>query len=122
MALHHKICHVLGGSFGLVHGDVNSVVLPHVVAFNAAAASDAIARVAIALSVPDPADALFDLAVTVEAPTSLARLGLDAASLRPAAQRVVDETSYNPRSVDAESVYRLLEDAWLGRRPTIARG
>ena len=27
MAIHHKICHVLGGTFGLSHGDANAVIL-----------------------------------------------------------------------------------------------
>ena len=35
MALHHKLCHVLGGSFGLPHAETYTVVLPHAVAFNA---------------------------------------------------------------------------------------
>ena len=33
--LHHKLCHVLGGRFNLVHADAHSVVLPHALAFNA---------------------------------------------------------------------------------------
>ena len=35
MALHHKLCHVLGGSFGLPHADIHAVILPHAVSFNA---------------------------------------------------------------------------------------
>ena len=30
MALHHKLCHVLGGSFGLAHADVHTVILPRI--------------------------------------------------------------------------------------------
>ena len=37
MGLHHGICHVLGGTTGAPHGDVNSVMLPHVMRFNLAA-------------------------------------------------------------------------------------
>ena len=33
--LHHKLCHVLGGTFNLVHADAHSVILPHAVAYNA---------------------------------------------------------------------------------------
>ncbi|MEO7371333.1 MAG: maleylacetate reductase, partial [Ilumatobacteraceae bacterium] len=33
--LHHKLCHVLGGRFNLVHADAHSVILPHAIAFNA---------------------------------------------------------------------------------------
>src|SRR5262249_49398149 len=29
MALHHKLCHTLGGSFGLPHAETHTVVLPH---------------------------------------------------------------------------------------------
>ena len=33
MGLHHKLCHVLGGSFGLPHAETHAVVLPHAVAY-----------------------------------------------------------------------------------------
>jgi maleylacetate reductase len=117
MALHHKICHVLGGSFGLVHGDVNAVMLPHVVAFNAVGAPDAIARVAAAVGGPDAAAGLYDLAEAVEAPTSLRELGMPEEGLEEAAKRTVAETSFNPTPVDLPSVRHLLDDAWHGRRP-----
>ena len=38
MALHHKLCHVLGGSFDLPHAETHTVVLPHAIAYNAARA------------------------------------------------------------------------------------
>jgi len=47
MALHHGICHVLGGRTGVAHGVLNAIMLPHVMRFNADAvpeAMDAIAR------------------------------------------------------------------------------
>jgi maleylacetate reductase len=34
MALHHKLCHVLGGSFALPHAQTDTVILPHAVAYN----------------------------------------------------------------------------------------
>jgi homogentisate 1,2-dioxygenase len=82
MGLHHKICHVLGGSFGLPHAATHTVVLPHVIHFQREAAADAITRVARALGVPGEASAdraagaVHDLAVRVGAPTSLRALGL----------------------------------------------
>ena len=45
MGLHHKLCHVLGG-FGLPHAATHAALLPHVVAFNAPAAPEAMARIA----------------------------------------------------------------------------
>src|SRR3546814_3226111 len=41
MALHHKLCHTLGGSFNLPHAEVHTVVLPQAIAFNASAAPEA---------------------------------------------------------------------------------
>src|SRR3546814_12130033 len=46
MALHHKLCHTLGGSFNLPHAEVHTVVLPQAIAFNASAAPEAMARIA----------------------------------------------------------------------------
>jgi maleylacetate reductase len=120
-ALHHKACHVLGGTWALVHGDVNAVLLPHVVAYNAPAVPDEMRRVARALGVVDDRDAagaLFDLAVEIGAPTSLAGLGLPAAVLVEAAGRIVAETgTSNPRPPDQESLLAMLERAYRGTRP-----
>jgi len=49
MALHHKLCHTLGGSFNLPHAEVHAVVLPHAIAYNAPAIPQAIERMARAL-------------------------------------------------------------------------
>ena len=51
MSLHHKLCHTLGGSFDLPHAPTHTVVLPHAMAYNAAAAPDAMRRIAEALGV-----------------------------------------------------------------------
>ena len=49
MALHHKLCHTLGGSFDLPHAETHTVILPHSAAYNAAAAADALEPAARAL-------------------------------------------------------------------------
>ncbi len=119
-ALHHKACHVLGGTFNLIHGDANAVVLPHAVAYNQSHALNDMDRVRDALGVPTTttaAAALFDLARSVGAPTSLAQLGMPEGGLDDAAQRTVVETTVNPRPVDVPSVRAMLDDAFHGRRP-----
>ncbi len=121
-ALHHKLCHVLGGTFRLIHGEVNSVILPQVTAFNAPAVPDAMARITEALGGPRDASAaaglLFDLASTLGAPTSLDAIGMPADGLDLAAERAVVEVgNTNPRPVDRESMRSLLQDAFDGRRP-----
>jgi maleylacetate reductase len=117
MAVHHRICHVLGGSFGLPHGDVNAVVLPHALAFNEPAARDALAIVARAFRANTAAPGLFDFALSLGAPTSLRELGMRAADLRRAAEIVTEERFYNPRPVRTEDVLDILEAAFEGRRP-----
>jgi alcohol dehydrogenase class IV len=56
MALHHKLCHVLGGSFDLPHAETHTIILPHVVAYNAPAAPEAMAAIRRALGSDDAAD------------------------------------------------------------------
>jgi maleylacetate reductase len=124
-AFHHKICHVLGGAFNLVHADAHSVVLPHAVAFNLPALPDEMARLADALGAPngDPAGALWDLAVASHVPTSLAALGLERAQLGEAAERASAEVNAmappgNPRSCSESEMLELLERAFDGARPS----
>ena len=62
MGVHHKICHILGGNFGLPHAEVHAAVLPHAAAFNAEAAPAALARAARALGATDAPGGLWDLA------------------------------------------------------------
>jgi maleylacetate reductase len=120
MGVHHRICHVLGGTYGLGHGSVNAVILPHVVRYNAAAAPEAIARVAGALGADDAAVALFDLAERIGAPTSLKALGMPEEKLAEAARLAAEPPPANPRPVTAESLLALLRDAYAGRRPVRA--
>jgi maleylacetate reductase len=120
MGVHHRICHVLGGTYGLGHGSVNAVILPHAVRFNAEAAPLAIARVAGALGAEDAAVALFDLAERIGAPTSLKALGMPEEKLAEAAHLAADPPPPNPRPVTAEGVLAILRDAYAGRRPVLA--
>jgi len=123
-ALHHKLCHVLGGTFGLDHGEVNAVLLPYVAAFNAPATSAELRDAAVALggdgsSATDTAARLRDLAVRLDLPLSLAAIGTPAEGLDTAARLAVDAVgSDNPRAVDAASLHILLDDAYVGRWPT----
>lgn len=117
MGLHHKLAHVLGGTYGLPHGGVHSALLPYVAAFNAPAAPEALARVAGALATPDAGGGLYDLAVALGAPTSLAALGLPADVVDDIASTVVAAGVANPRALDVGDVRALLLAAHAGERP-----
>lgn len=108
MGLHHKICHVLGGTFGLPHAPTHAAVLPHVVAFNASVAPEAMARIASALGVDDPAAGLAALSRALGLTASLHDLGLREADLDRAADLVTSSAYGNPRPATAADVRALL--------------
>ncbi len=117
MALHHKLCHTLGGTFNLPHAETHTVVLPHATAYNSSAAPQAMTRIASALGAGNAAEGLYDLALSMGAPTSLASLGMKPEDLDAAADLAVQNPYYNPRPVTRAAVYELLRCALEGRRP-----
>lgn len=117
MALHHKLCHTLGGSFNLPHAETHTVVLPHAVAYNTPAAPEEMARVAQALGTANAAQGLFDLAKLLGAPTALRAIGMPEAGLERAAELATSSPYWNPRPLDRAGIGALLDDAFYGRRP-----
>jgi maleylacetate reductase len=117
MALHHKLCHVLGGTFNLPHAETHTVVLPYATAYNRPAAPQAIARVARALGAENAGVALHELAASMGAPTALAQIGMKESDLDRAAELAVQNPYYNPRPITRAGIRALLEDAYRGRPP-----
>jgi maleylacetate reductase len=123
MGLHHKLCHTLGGSFNLPHAEVHSVILPHALAYNAAAAPQAMARIAKAVGGGgdaadrrdgDAARALQQLARRHGAPTSLAAIGMPADGLDHAADLAARTPYPNPRPLERAALRALLQRAYDG--------
>ncbi len=120
MALHHKLCHTLGGTFNLPHAQTHTVVLPHATAYNAKAAPEAMARVARALGVPASADvarALYDLEVTLGTPRALKDLGMPESGLDRAADLAAANPYANPVPIERAAIRQLLDNAFHGRVP-----
>jgi alcohol dehydrogenase class IV len=122
MALHHKLCHTLGGSFNLPHAEMHTIVLPHSVAYNRSAAPEAMARIDRALGGADPAAGLYDLAERLGAPLALADIGMPADGLARAADLATQNPYFNPRAIDRDAILALLRSAHAGLRPTPAGG
>jgi maleylacetate reductase len=117
MALHHKLCHVLGGSFNLPHAETHSIVLPHAVRYNRDAVPEAMARVQRAIKANDAAAGIYDLEKKLGLPLRLADIGMKEADLERAA-RIATEAPYpNPRKVEYAGVLELLRNAYRGQRP-----
>ena len=124
MALHHKLCHTLGGSFNLPHAETHTIVLPHAVAYNTMAAEQAVVRVAKALGLSaalDAAPGLYDLEKSIGAPLALKDIGMRESDLDKAAEIATQNPYYNPRSVELAPIRKLLDDAYFGRRPDGAK-
>jgi alcohol dehydrogenase class IV len=117
MALHHKLCHTLGGSFNLPHAETHTIVLPHATRYNAQAAPEAMARIARALGAADPAQGLYELAKAIGAPLALKDIGMPADGLDRAAELAVTNPYWNPRALERGAIRELLQAAWEGRRP-----
>lgn len=116
MALHHKICHTLGGSFDMPHAETHAVMLPHTAAFNAEAAAAELAPAA-AIFGGSIGGGLWDFAKNIGAPMSLKALGMSEGDLERAADIAVENPYWNPRPIDRDGIRSLLQDAWEGRRP-----
>jgi maleylacetate reductase len=120
MALHHKLCHTLGGTFNLPHAQTHAAMLPHTAHYNHAAAPQALQRAARALGGDQAADAgplLFGLNQALGIYPSLAAIGMPEAGLDEAATLACTNPYYNPRQVEREAIRALLGRAWRGEMP-----
>jgi len=115
-ALHHRICHVLGGTFNLPHSETHSVILPQVVWYNRKTAREGMAKIARSLNAPDAVTGIFRLTERLGAPNNLAALGMPESGIDEAAQLVVSPPPWNPRTVDFTGVKEILERSFEGRK------
>ena len=117
MSLHHKLCHVLGGMFNLPHAETHAIVLPHAAAYNAAAAPEAMSRVARALHSANAPQGLFDLARQFALPRRLSDIGMPEDGIARAAEMAVRNPYANPRPVERAAIQDLIAAAWRGDAP-----
>lgn len=117
MALHHKLCHTLGGSFDLPHAETHTIVLPHALAYNAPALpAETLARLADALpgSEGDPVRGLNVLLRELGVKRALRDFGMKEGDVGRAAEIAVGNPYWNPRSVEKEGIRELIRRAWAG--------
>jgi alcohol dehydrogenase class IV len=126
MALHHGVCHVLGGSAGVPHGVANSIVLPHAMRFNRDAAAAELAMAADALGISRDgrgdgalaeaaAQYVFDMVGQMGLPQRLRDAGVGQGDLPRLARLAFEGRTVhnNPRPIaDAGQIEELLREAW----------
>ena len=117
MALHHKLCHTLGGTFDLPHADTHAIVLPHALAYNAPTIPRVLDRIAAALGAEDAPAALFALASRGAEPRGLKDLGMPESGIDRATDLALASPYWNPRPLERAAVRDLIAAAWAGAAP-----
>jgi alcohol dehydrogenase class IV len=119
MALHHKLCHTVGGDFDLPHAETHTIILPHALAYNAPAVPEAMVALRRALGSYDPAKALFDLGRNVGAPVSLREIGMPESGIESATGHAIENSYWNPRPLERGAIHGLIARAWAGEMPMV---
>lgn len=117
IAIHHKLCHVLGGHHGIPHGESNSVILPYAVAYNESSAPEAMEKIRDAMGTNSASGGIYDFARLINVPKSLKELGMREGDLDLAAEETIERTTYNPKPLDQKSVREMLQMAYEGIKP-----
>lgn len=119
MALHHAICHALGGA-GVPHGVANAIMLPHVMRFNLPAASEEIAAIGRTLqggASPTPneaVDLVESLLHALPLPHRLRATGISESDIPAIAVHALESATArgNPQPATQAQVEEILRAAW----------
>jgi maleylacetate reductase len=130
MALHHGLCHALGGTAGVPHGVANSIVLPHAMRFNLVATAPQLAQAAEAMGIgrdksglytsdeavaEEAVQSIYDLIGRMNLPQRLRDVGVTEADLPHLAQVALQSRAVqnNPKPItDPMQIEAVLRAAW----------
>jgi maleylacetate reductase len=120
MAIHHKLCHTLGGTFNLPHAQAHAIVLPHAAHYNHDAAAAPLRRAARALGgekADEVGPLLYALNRRLGIPLALAEVGFPEHGPAEAARIACASPYYNPRPFEQDAIEALLTRALKGQAP-----
>jgi maleylacetate reductase len=126
MALHHGLCHVLGGTAGVPHGVANAIILPHAMRFNLSVTAQQLAPAAAAMgislegksaeaAVEEAVQSIYELIGRMNLPQHLRDVGVHEADLPQLAQVALQSRAVqsNPRAIsEAAEIEAVLRAAW----------
>jgi maleylacetate reductase len=113
-ALHHKLCHVIGGMLDLPHAELHAILLPYSAAFLLPAAPRAARQIAEALGTDDAAAGLAALAREVGIAPALSALGMTEDDAARVAAEALPELPAHPRRPTPVELEDLLRRAVRG--------
>lgn len=121
----HAMSHAVGGKYNLLHGDVNSILLPYVMEYNLLANPKKFADIALFLGIDTRGlsameagkkaiDYVKQLAIDIGAPQRLADIGVEQDELRQMSVVAFHDACMitNPRDVTVEDIEELFRKAW----------
>ncbi|HVB20828.1 MAG TPA: iron-containing alcohol dehydrogenase [Ktedonobacteraceae bacterium] len=126
MALHHGLCHTLGGTAGVPHGIANSIILPHAMRFNLDATVPQLAQAADAMgislvgrsaeaAVEEAIQRIYALIGQMNLPQHLRDVGVQETDLPSLAQVALSSNAVrnNPKPItSAAQIESVLRAAW----------
>lgn len=116
MALHHKLCHTLGGSFNLPHAETHTIVLPHALSYNAPSIPSQMKDLASALPESE-GDAIHGLNVLLEklkVKRALKDFGMKEEDIDKATDIAMSAQYPNPRKLEREQIREVIRRCWAG--------
>lgn len=120
----HAMAHAIGGRYPFLHGDINAVLLPHVMEFNLLASPDKFKEIASLMGEDvqslSPSAAgekaisfVKKLSIDIGAPLTLSEMGFEEAFIPEISETALADACMitNPRDITAEEVASLLRKA-----------
>lgn len=120
----HAMSHTIGGRYPFLHGDINAVLLPHVMEFNLIACPEKFREMAIlmgegvtglsAIAAGEKAiQYVKKLAIDIGAPLTLSEMGFQADAIAAISEIALTDACMitNPRDISAEEVAAILKRA-----------
>lgn len=115
MSLHHKTAHVLGGSFGMDHASVHTVLQPYVLEYQWEYLSDEIRNDFIVSLGLLPAFELKMLAQKGGAETNLRQIGFRKEDINRAVKIILSKPYANVAPLEENRLIEMLENAFTGK-------
>lgn len=122
VSLHHKLCHVLGGTFNLPHAETHAIILPHALAYLAPSIPEVMKVLAENISDSDgnAVNGLNKLLSKLGITYSLKDLGMKEEGIDLAVDTLLQKPFWSPRTIEKDAVRELLKRAWDGKPAQIA--
>ncbi|KAK4508599.1 hypothetical protein PRZ48_002338 [Zasmidium cellare] len=117
MSLHHKLCHVLGGTFNLPHAETHTIVLPHALAYNVPKLDKGVLEKLAGALPGSEGDAVRGLEVLLGklgVQRGLREFGMQEGNVDRAVEVAMEKPYWNPRAVEREGLREVIRRCWAG--------